>query len=83
MFQKPVDKEQGERASEDDSPQTPPLETIDIALKGVVAVKLYLSRLTARGKHRWQAGRYNDPAKASGRWTNPKARLCSPDGHTP
>ena len=46
-------------------------------------VKLYLNRLSARGKFRWQTGRYTDPAKASGSENNPKNRLCSPDGHTP
>jgi hypothetical protein len=50
MFQKHANREQGERASEEENTQTP-LETIDITLKGGVEVKLYLNRLTARGKY--------------------------------
>jgi hypothetical protein len=68
--------------TEEESPQTL-LESVDITLRGGVEVKLYLNRLSARGKFRWQTGRYTDPAKASGSENNPKNRLCSPDGHTP
>ena len=50
MCQKPDNKDQREGASDDD-PHLAPLETIDIALKGGVAVKLYFNKLTARGKH--------------------------------
>ena len=82
MFQKPADKEIGEGASGDD-PHLTPLETIDITLKGGVAVKLYLNKLTARGKYRWQTSRYNDPSKASGSGATPEARLCSHDAQTP
>ena len=46
-------------------------------------MKLYLNRLVARGKYRWQTGRYSDPTKASGSGVNPQHRLCSPDGQTP
>ena len=82
MFQKHASKEQGEGASEEENTQTP-LETIDITLKGGVEVKLYLNRLTARGKYRRQTGRYSDPTKASGSGANPEHRLCSPDGPSP
>ena len=82
MFQKHANREQGERASEEENTQTP-LETIDITLKGGVEVKLYLNRLIARGTYRWQTGRYSDPTKASGSEANPQHRLCSPDGHSP
>ena len=74
--------EHGQGEAEEESPQTL-LESIDITLRGGVEVKLYLNRLSARGKYRWQTGRYTDPTKASGSEANPQTRLCSPDGHTP
>ena len=46
-------------------------------------MKLYLSKLAAKGKCRWQTGRLTDPSKASGSGIAPTTRLRSSYGQTP
>ena len=82
MFQNPTDKKQGDGASEEDTPQTPrdadphftPLETIDITLKGGVAVKLYLNKLKARGQVQMASGQIRRPREGQRQWGNPQSQ---------
>ena len=82
MFQKHDESGHNREHTPEDT-FNPTLESIDITLKGGVETKLFLNRLHTREKYRWQTGSVCDLSKASGSGSNPKTRLCSPDGETP
>ena len=82
MFLKSDDPDPTRGHMLDDTPHST-LESIDITLKGGVETKLFLNRLHAREKFRWQTGSVCNLSKASGSGAKPITRLCSPGGHTP